>query len=71
MKHTLPFIIPTDCQADVQVVQVCIQPLSKPGLDKVTEQPKAVTHFQLSTEHCIKYQLGSTTEGKRNMDTFF
>lgn len=44
MKHTLPFIIPTDCQADVQVVQVCIQPLSKPGLDKVTEQPKAVTH---------------------------
>lgn len=43
MEHTLPFIvIPTDCQAGVQVVQVCIQPLPKQRLDKVTE--KALTH---------------------------
>lgn len=41
-----PLVSPTDCQAGVQVVQVCIQPLPKPGLDKAIEQLKAVTPTQ-------------------------
>lgn len=43
-----PLVIPTDCQASVQVELVCIQPLPKPGLDKVIEQPKAFTHSNLA-----------------------
>lgn len=42
-----PLVIPTDCQTSIQVVPVCIQPLPKPGLDKVIEQPKAFTHSSL------------------------
>lgn len=65
-----PLVIPTDCQAGVQVVQVCSQPLSKPGLHEAIEQPKAISYsLRLSTERCIKYQLGSTTEAVRNTDT--
>lgn len=48
-----PLVTPTDCQASVQVVQVCIQPLPKPGLDKVTEQPKALTHSSLALSSAV------------------
>lgn len=49
METLYPLVIPTDCQAGVQVLEVCIQPLSKPGVHKVIEQPKkqSVTHSNL------------------------